>query len=77
MGCAGAEGRLVDLTKAPTILLHWLGWRACFEPVTELIRVTRARPLLENLSVLQIITKCGQGGSKIPNILWTSFMYGS
>ena len=39
------EAPLVGLTKAPIILLHWLGWRACFELVFELVWVTRPRPL--------------------------------
>ena len=39
------EARSVGLTKAPIILLHWLGWRACFELVFELVWVTRPRPL--------------------------------
>ena len=39
------EALSVGLTKAPIILLHWLGWRACFELDFERVWVTGPRPL--------------------------------
>ena len=39
------EAPSVGLTKAPIILLHWLGWRACFEPAFERVWMTGPRPL--------------------------------